>query len=100
MDGLQRATTKSTRARRLPGKKTMKVTMKRPRNTYYVSCIGDDGNVRCGGWIKTRATTDAGIVAAARSQVWRGSPPASCGYILRAIVLDPDNTDRARTIAA
>jgi hypothetical protein len=72
----------------------------RPRNTYYVSCIGDDGNVRCGGWIKTRATTDAGIVAAARSQVWRGSPPASCGYILRAIVLDPDNTDRARTIAA
>ena len=72
----------------------------RPRTIFFASCIADDGKVRCGGWVRTRAKTDAGIVAAVRSQVWWGSRPASCGYRLTAVIIDPDNTDRARTIAA
>lgn len=56
--------------------------------TLYVQCLTDDASIHNGGFVKTSAKTDAGIMRAARIQIWSCSPAALCGYRLTAICVE------------
>lgn len=56
-------------------------------NTIYAQCLTDDPSMHCGGFIRTRAATDAGLMRSARGQIWCGSPADMCGYKLTAVVI-------------
>lgn len=54
----------------------------------YIQCIGDGEKIKNGGYVRTKAKTDKGILRAARVQIWSGSPAALCGYKLVKILVD------------